>query len=372
MKRLILTASLILIGASTWAQSPKPFGTVSFVENTVSVVRAGKPIKAPVDIGDDMFPDDMIKTAGDSYLVIELDKSTGMSGTLTIKQGSVVYLRLSPDATKPRSTIELIAGQVGSKLAKISGSPSFQVSTESAVMGVRGTSFSVTTAVDGSILVTCTEGLVAANDGTMSVDVPAGKAAEKKPAERLRLVPVAVSSMEQFEQGWLAQAVEAFRADPARALRDYEKRYTDLSARFATAFDPLQRSEVLSKWLREEAEGKAPASRSAEVLQEKKAIIGTLLEVRKVLFIFERIYYRLVELSDLVAGTPAERQELRPGLTVGDFLRKLKAEAQALERRVNLFRQAERLYALRNEGSADLPGSSSSGDFFGSSDGWDF
>ncbi len=372
MKRLAVSAMLFLLAVAAWAQSPKAFGTVNYVENTVSIVRAGKPVKAPADIGDQLFPDDMIKTAGDSYVVIDLDKSTGMSGTLTIKPGSVVYLRLSPDATKPRSTIELIAGQIGSKLSKISGSPTFQVSTESTVMGVRGTTFGVSAAVNGSILITCTEGMVTANDGTMNVEVPAGKAAEKKPAERLRLVPVSVSTMEQFEASWFADAIEAFRADPAKALRDYEKRYTDLSAKFATAFDPLQRSEVLSKWLREDSEGKTPASRSAEVPKEKKAIIGTLLEVRKVLFLFERIYYRLVELSALVSGTTAERQELRAGFTVGDFLRKLESEAGALERKVNLFRQAERLYALRNEGSADLPGSSSSSDFFGSSDGWDF
>lgn len=372
MKRTVTALVLILAAAALWAQDAKPFGMVNYVEGTVTVIRAGKPLKAALNIGDDVFPDDMIKTLADSYVVIDLAKSTGMAGTLTIKTKSVVYLRLSPDATKPRSTIELISGQVGSKLAKIAGTPTFQITTDSAVMGVRGTAFTVATSPTGSVLVLCTEGAVAAADESGEVRVPAGSGAEKRPAERIRLVPVGVSSPEEFEKRWIADAIEAFRADPARALADFEKRYSDLSARFSMAFDPLQKSEILSKWLREDAEGKAINPRSPEAMREKKELAGSILEIRKILFIFERIYYRVLQLQDIVAGTPAERQEIRKGLTVGDFLRKVKAEASAFERRVNLFRQAERLYALRNADGAGFSGLGGDDDFFGSSDGWDF
>jgi len=375
MKRTATTILLLTVVASLWAQDPKPFGMVNYVEGTVTVIRAGKPLKEALNIGDDVFPDDMLKTTADSYVVIDLAKTTGMAGTLTIKPKSVVYLRLSPDATSPKSTIELISGQIGSKLAKISGSPTFKVTTDGAVMGVRGTGFTVATSVSGGILVVCSEGAVTAEDESGAIAVPAGKAAEKRPAERLRLMPVSVSSPEEFEKRWIAEAIEAFRADPARALADYEKRYADLSARFAAAFDPIQKSEILSKWLKEDASGTAINPRSPEVMREKKELAGAILEVRKVLFIFERIYYRILQLQDIVAGTPAERIEIRKGLTVGDFLRKVKSEAAVLERRVNLFRQAERLYALRNAdgtGFSGLGGSGGEDDFFGSSGDWDF
>ena len=58
----------------------------------------------------------------------------------------------------------MVAGQISSKLAKISGSPSLQVQTDSVVMGVRGTEFSIASSVNGSILVVCTEGAVACSD----------------------------------------------------------------------------------------------------------------------------------------------------------------------------------------------------------------
>ena len=45
------------------------------------------------------------------------------------------------------------------------------------------------------------------------------------------------------------------------------------------------------------------------------AFAGYLLNIRKVLFIFERVYYRMDEISDLVAGTPDEKRAIRPGQT---------------------------------------------------------
>lgn len=366
MKRWMGLVLFLLFSAGLFAYAETVFGTVSYVENNVTVVRAGKPQKRPLDIGDDVFPEDMIKTEKDSYIVIDLDRSTGMRGSLTIKQGSIAYLNLATDPGKPKTTIDLIAGQIGSKLTKLSGSPSFDVNTETAVMGVRGTQFNVYISITGGILVICTEGSVNANDGTSSVNIPAGNAAEKQPDQRMRLNPVAITAVDEYARKWFADAIEAFKASPLRALQDYEKRYTDLSTRFNTAFDPLQRSEVLSKWLREDADGLVPSSNSIEVLQEKKAIMPHIMNVQKVLFFFERIYYRLLELQDIVSGTSTERSELRPGLTVADFLRRLKADGPVLERKVNLFRQAEYLYGLRNQGG--LLGSS----LFDSDDGWDF
>lgn len=371
MKKLAILSAALLAAAAAFAASAAPFGTIDYVEGNSIVVRSGKSL-GEANIGDPVLPDDMIKTAADGLVVIALDKSTGMRGTLTIKAKSVAYIRLASDAAGSKSTIDLIAGQIGSKLAKISGNPSLQVRTDSVVMGVRGTEFGISTSVNGSVLVTCSEGAVACSDGGEPVAVPAGNAIEKKEGARLRLVPVAISSVEQFEKRWIAEEIEAFKANPARALADYEKRYVDLLARFNEAFAPIQKSEILSKWIREDSAGLVPSANDPQTLKEKKAIMADILATRKVLFIFERIYYRIVQLDQLVMGTTLERQNIRPGYTAGDFIRKVRADSAGLEKRMFLFRYAEKLYELRNAGGAGLPGMGSGDDFFSSSDDWDF
>ncbi|PKL23006.1 MAG: hypothetical protein CVV47_17180 [Spirochaetae bacterium HGW-Spirochaetae-3] len=371
MKKLAILTIAILAAAQSFAAATAPFGSIDYVEGSTVVVRSGKSL-GEANIGDSVFPDDMIRTQSDGLVVIALDKSTGMRGTLTIKPKSVAYIRLVPDAAGPRSTIDMVAGQIGSKLAKISGNPSLQVRTDTVVMGVRGTEFSISSSVNGSVLVVCTDGAVACSDGGDSVSVPAGSAVEKRAGERFKRVAVAISSAEQFQKRWMAEEIEAFKANPVRALADYEKRYTELLSRFNEAFAPLQKSEILSKWIREDSAGLVPLSTDPATLRDKKAIMKDILANRKVLFIFERIYYRIVELDPLVMGTPLERMELRPGYTAGDFIREVRADASGLEKRVFLFRYAEKLYEMRNSGGAGLPGMGSGDDFFGSDDDWDF
>jgi hypothetical protein len=358
---------ILTLGSTIFAQTQRPFGSIDYVEGSASLVRAGKSL-GEANIGDEVLPDDMIRTAGDGLVIINLDRSTGMRGSLTIRPRSVIYIRLQPDAAGPKSTIELISGQIGSKLAKLSGNPSLNVSTESVAMGVRGTAFTVSTSVNGSILIICTEGEVISTDGAATLSVPAGRAVEKKGTARLRLVPVAITSPEAFERQWITEEIEAFRANAPRALADYERRYIDLHSRFHTAFDPLQKSEILSKWIREDVAGVRVAPNDPVTMREKREMIGHIMELRRILFIFERIYYRILELEVIISGTAMERTPLRPGLTAGDFIRRVRAEAPALERRIYLFRYAERLYELRNIGGAGLPGMGGSDPFFGSDD----
>lgn len=372
-RRGLAAALALALGAAATAaaQAPQPFGSIDFVEGNATVTR-GNRLLGDANIGDEVYPDDLIRTAGDGIVVIALGRATGMRGTLTVRPRSVAYLRLAPGDGGPRGGIELIAGQIASKMNKIAGNPSFVVTTETAVMGVRGTAFGVAASVNGGILITCSEGEVEARDGQTRVAVPAGNAAERKPSERLRVIPIRLSSPEEFERRWIADEIEAFRASPTRALADLVERYTELNRRFAEAMDPMQRSEILNKWLREDAAGQVPRSNDPAVMREKREIIGLILEARKVLFIFERIYYRLDQIEGLVLGTPAERAMIRPGLSAGDFLRRFRQEAPTLERRMLLFRQAERLYSLRNQDGAGFSGLGGSDDFFGSDEGWDF
>jgi ferric-dicitrate binding protein FerR (iron transport regulator) len=65
--------------------------------------------------------------------------------------------------------VELLAGRLNFQIDKMAGSSGFEVRTQAAVMGVRGTTFSVITAPQGEILVTTREGRVEVSDSEGSV-----------------------------------------------------------------------------------------------------------------------------------------------------------------------------------------------------------
>ena len=372
MKRLALGLLLAASCLAVSALSVSKIGSIDYIEGSVSISRSGKVFSAP-EIGDDLFSGDLIKTQADGKLVVALDKNTGMGGTLTIKSRSTLYLNLDELKGQPRTNIQLLTGAIGSKVNKLAGSPTVEVTTSSAVMAVRGTEYEVAVSVNAddsggsqqAIVVVCTQSKVAVDDGQGEIEVGEGKVLEKRPGTRARFIPVAVSSAKGYSEKWIADEIVAFRADAPRALGAYAKRYADLSARFEAAYAPFRDSPLPKKWADEDRAGTKVNPLDPEVLREKKEMAGYLLNIRKVLTIFERVYYRIDELSDIVAGTPDEKAAIGPGVTAGNFLASCLSEREKLIGQVARYRYIEDLYKAR---SPDGGVFDNDDDFFASSD----
>ncbi len=375
MKRVLIGVLLAVSAIAASALASPKVGAIDYAEGAISIGRGGKTISAP-NIGDPVLSGDLIRTQGDGMLVIAMDKNTGMGGKITVKPRSSLYINLDAVKGEPRTQIQILTGAIGSKVSKVTGSPTVTVTSSSAVMAVRGTEFEVVVSINANdagadsqqpTLITCTESKVAVNDGSGEVEVPAGKVLEKRPGEKPRFVPVAVSSVKGYSQKWIADEISAFRADAPRALADYAKRYTDLSAKFAAAYDAFQKSPTPKKWADEDRTGAKINLLDPAVLREKKEIAGYLLNIKKVLFIFERVYYRVDEISDAIAGTAYEKREVKPGQTAGDFISAVKAERDKLAAEVARYHYIEGLFQQR---SPDGDAFSSDDDFFASSDGF--
>jgi hypothetical protein len=375
MKRLVIGALLAATAIAAAALSSPKVGSIDYAEGGVSMARGGKIIADP-NIGDPILSGDLIKTQSDGLVVIAMDKNTGMGGKITVKQKSTLYINLDEVKGEPRTQIEMLTGAIGSKMSKISGSPSVNVTTSSAVMSVRGTEFEVLVSINAddsgaasqqATLVTCTESRVSVNDGQETVEVPAGKVLEKRPGERLRFLPVAVSSVKSFGERWLTQELEAFKADAPRALADYAQRYAALSARFASVYEPFQKSQTPRKWAEEDRSGATIDPLSPAVLRENKEVAAYLLDIRKVLFMFERVYYRMDEIAEAIAGTADEKREIRPGQSAGEFLASVRSERDRLAAQVARYRYIADLYHQRNP---DGDVFSKDDDFFSSPDGF--
>jgi hypothetical protein len=289
-------ALLLLAGFPAVAQME--IGAIAYMEEGVEIDRNRETIPAwDVFIGMGIENYDLMRTDDTGYAEVELDSPRSAPSLVRISPKTSFYFEMNKIGRDDTTTIGLITGSLSVKVAKLSGRQNVEVATESALMGVRGTDFQVTLSPGGDILVTAEEGRVSCiDDSGQELFAEPGMVVEKRPGELFREVPVAVSDLETFRRDWYAERLEVFKANALRAIRFYSGRYLQLKSRFDGAYGDLQaNNQILRKWYEEDRRGQIGGR--MESMREKKELIGELLELRKILYIFERVYFRLIELE---------------------------------------------------------------------------
>jgi len=343
-------------------------GIIQELMGTVTVTRNGQ-VLSQIDLGDPIENYDLIKTGADGGMVIGLTSETGMKGTLIVKPTSVFTVTTQVVNSRPKTEADVLGGSIGVKVKKISGDPSLNVKTGNTVMGVRGTEFVVIISVNNGLLVTCNEGKVACtgDEGDELYAVP-GQVVARTAGERLKNIPVAVSSLEDFQNRWYTEEISAFKASAVKALDQYARAYFRYRDDFRKKSDELAREPIFLQWKKEFREGVAPASsRDVQIMKQKAVMVKRLMNIRQVLFFFERIYYRLDEIQSYVPPT-ALKSRLYNGQTVQDFMRLVASEKAELERRAAEYRLALRLYAQRNDGKEPVSVGDDEDSFFDDTD----
>ena len=161
--------------------------------------------------------------------------------------------------------------------------------------------------------------------------------------------------------------MELFKGNALKAVRSYAQRYFTAKSEFDEAYQTLlQERQLLNKWVTEDA-NQSIGSR-IEIMREKKQIIGVLFRLRKNLFLFERIYFRLEELGGYF-DQGYGRGQVEAGLSAAQFFNKFNRDKRELGLKMSKVRYIMKLYAKRNNGAfpTDLL-EQGEGDFFGDDD----
>jgi hypothetical protein len=327
-------------------------GEAVYIEGDVTVVRDGEDLDASdVQIGMDIENFDLLRTGPRALAEIKITSTRAPAMTIKMSSNTQFSFELSKLGIKTQSSIGLITGSLSLKVSKLTGTQAVNVKTDSAAMGVRGTGFTVSAPSSGDILVTCDEGeVVCVEEGGEELAITPGKAVEKKEGERFRAIPVAVSDLETFRKNWSTERIASLKSNALRAIQNYGKIYLALSEELNSNFAILMKQQaILNKWAQEDKAGKVGGKLDA--MKEKKEIVGILFKLRKTLFRFERIYYRLVELREYY-DQGYGKGFVQPGMTTDQFFRRMDGEKKELEKKMNKIRQIARLYAERNDGRA--------------------
>ncbi len=368
IKTSILILALLLTGVSSIFTEDQ-IGEIVYLEDGIEVVRNSETIESGyVFIGMEIENFDLMSTDDTGFAEVDITSPRCPSFNIKVSPNTTFFFEINKIGRNERTTLGMISGTLSIKVKKISGNREIEVKTESAAMGVRGTSFDVTSNPAGEILITCEEGKVSCrdNEGNELFAEP-GKAVEKRPGELLREIPVAVSDLRKFRKDWYAERLEVFKVNALKAIKNYAARYNQYKRRFASTYQNLMREQaILNKWYEEDRKGTVGSS--MDIMREKKKIIRHLFAIRKVLFIFERVYFRLVEL-EYYYKQGYGRGLIQPGLSSANFFMRFKQEKSELRKKIAKVRYIIKLYARRNEGSfpTDLFEGSES-DFFKDTD----
>jgi hypothetical protein len=346
------TAALLLalLAPSAFAASADVIGTLSYKDGDVSVVRNGAPLPG-VDIGADIENFDQVQTGADSSAEIQVKAGNVPQMTIKIAADTQMTIELSAmSRVKQQAVVGIIGGSIGLTVAKLLPSQDVQVKTDSAAMGVRGTSFDVTAPESGDVLVTCDEGDVQVTDdqGKNLHAIP-GSIVEKRPGEVFQNTAVAAAGLADFRTSWAATRAQTIRTNALKLILANARAYDKLSRELGLARAELARNDViLSKWKTEDRAGKIGTR--AEVQRERVVLGAILKRLRTAQFQIERVAWRLRRLKalhDNGVGVGA----LDGGVTTAQFFARLERERTGVEEALATTRLLSKLFVKRNNGA---------------------
>jgi hypothetical protein len=348
MKYLI--AVLMCVFCAGFAAAGDEVGEISYLVPDVALMRGAKALKP--DFGVIVENYDSITTNSKGLAEITLFPETGAAGTIRVRPNSTLHIEISTEQTGKRNSLELLSGSVFVSINKLPPQSRFEVRGQGSVMGVRGTQFEVTTSAAGDILVTCDEGRVSCEDDSGNIlFAEPGIAVEHTAEGLLRDIPVRISDLETFRQNWNLEKISVFKSNANRAINEYAGRYINLKTQFDLAYrNLLAQKTILDKWYREDSRNQIGST--TDVMKEKTALIKPLMNIKRIAFLFEPIYYRLFELEEL--HKQGHGKGSAGNMTTDQFFLKLSNESVELRERMANIRYILKLYAKRNGGSVPL------------------
>lgn len=347
MKRLLIVPLLLAVALGLSAQDV--IGRITYLEGSPEIVRDGEVLFDTVDFGFAIENFDSVTTDTEGYVDIDIDSSTGIDATISVQPDTLFYLDLSSLRGEQTGSIELIAGSVNVVARRLIGDSRFEIRTPAAIMGVRGTTFSVTTAVGGEMLIATDEGSVEVTQAGNTLLAEPGEAVEINVESGIfQSIPFRQSQFDEFREQWLRDKVSAFVENAPRVLRFYGVRYLLAREAFVRSYEVLMtHRDIIDKWIDQDRRG-GIGSR-VEALRDKRQIVGALLRIRVSLYFFEHLFTRLERMAPYVREFAAD-VEIREGFTAADMYRTINNDRRVMFQRINDVRRLMKLFALRNDG----------------------
>lgn len=335
-------------------------GRIAYLEGIVDLQRDGEIIELwDTDIGYEILNYDLIETGIDGFIEIEMLGQKNRGTKVKVENDTAFYFDSAKVGGDSRTNINMLSGALAFKVQHLTGNEQFNVKTESAVMGVRGTEFAVKRAPEGSVLVTCVEGKVACEDTSRRERFASpGSIVEKRPDEDLTRIDVDPGDENLYSVYWTGKREEIFRAGAETFVKGYSSQYMSLLPRFLEAYDKLEEVRDL---LVTYGSDEASSGYSSKMITVKSEVSDEMIMMRSILPLFEHSFYAVQVLEgyhELGIG----RVSLDKNYTSDDFFAEFSLDKLEIKQKLANVRYFIKLYININRASS--PGELDTPSFF--------
>lgn len=209
MRKYLFFLLLLILPLSVFSQQ----SVFQYLEGEVSIKRMSGDL-SDAKIGDTLNPGDSVITGADGFAELTMESSS----RITIASETVFLFSSKEKQGEKKSIFMVVLGKIGFKFDRLLHEP--DIETPATVAGIRGTEFTVVSALDGSAMYVVDEGSVAVEaQGSMvvlqtleGVEVPIGQV----PGEKFEVLHGNVDF-----SGWLSKGEKKFSEDPASVLSGF-------------------------------------------------------------------------------------------------------------------------------------------------------
>jgi hypothetical protein len=265
--------------------------------------------ESEIDFGTELFSHDILQTGKDGYAEISINTPVSPELTVKVMGGTTLFLEHTLNKQNPETSLTLHRGAVQTRAATLIQGGGFKIKTDTSVMGIRGTVFTVTTSPDRSMLVTCREGEVYCLTDGEEASIQPGKIYETNTDGQFRLLPLAVNQIDTYTRDWQKARLEALKINGVMSLEHYANLYLQVAPGFLESYSELSsKQNIFKKWEKIIDEGKTISM--GEATKDKIALSNGIIRLRSRLPIMEHVFYTLYDLTEIMENSEEDWSSL--------------------------------------------------------------
>lgn len=352
-KTIIFFIIMILFISLSSLVFTETIGVITYTEGEVVIARDEEELEN-IDTDMDIENYDVIRTGEEGTVELDVITALGQTISITVASNTAFSIEIDQYEKKETTTFEMLTGGLSLKVTSLMENENVEVQTESASMGVRGTSFEVTSEITGDLLVTCEEGKVVCIDDNGEEEViEPGYVIEKNPNKKFMRNKVKREQLAAYRKEWRNKKRESFKKDGLPAFKRYAMKFDNLyKVLIRLGMELKKHKATLDQWARYAKNKKKPPRK--QLMQDIKKIGPILVEMKKVMDVFERVVFQL-QLMEPYHDKGHLKGDLKKGFKVKAFYKHMKSKMQDIKKMFRRVRHAVKLFIIMNNGHFPKP-----------------